>query len=475
MAIRINTNLFSLFVNRNLARAGQRLEESFKRLGSGEKINKSGDDPAGLANSHALRNKISGLQRNLINGNEGLNVTNVAESALGTVSEILQRLRELAVQAATATTSNDQRDLIQKEVTSLLDEIQRIATTANYNDKILLDGTFKDLRLQVGTRSGQSIPISIENTQTSVLGSVARVTGALPVDDQPIAGSGDLTINSKVVPATAADGVSTVNNTASAIAKAKAINAITNLTGVTAKVEATVAAGAGAVGAGSLNGTTSALIINGTNVGAVDFLAHDSNVALRERINSYSTLTGVTASLGGSGELVLTAADGRNVEITASGDAVSALGLAAGTSVVGGTLTLTSPNTIQVGGTAARIGFLPGQSTTFVDPDTAIEHLKMTTQDDAEEALERIDVAIQQVLGRRATLGAIQSRIDQTLDDISVNIENLTAADSRIRDADFAVETAEMTQAQIIQQAGVAILAQANVIPSMALSLLQKQ
>jgi flagellin len=474
MAIRINTNIFSLFVNRNLQRAGQRLDESMRRLSSGEKINRAGDDPAGLANSHALRAKISGLQRNLINGNEGLNLTNVAESALGNVSEILQRLRELAIQCSSDTISDSDRLLTQKEVDSLLAEIQRIATTSNYNGKQLLDGTFANLRLQVGTRMGQSIPVSIDDTRTSVLGSVARATGALRVDDQALA-AGEITINGQAVPASTSDGISVVGDTASAIAKAAAINSIAHLTGVRAKADPCVTTAGSPVGAGSLDGTASALIINGTNIGAIDFLGGDSNQLLRQRINSYSTLTGVTASIGSSGELILTAADGRNVQIAASGDAVAQLGLPAGTTVSRGTLTLTSSNTIQVGGSAlGRIGFTAGQATTLVDPATAIANLKVTSFDSAQAALDAIDAAMTQVLGRRSELGALQSRLNQTLDDVAVNIENLTGADSRLRDADFAAETARLTQAQIVQEAGVAILAQANVIPRMALNLLQQ-
>jgi flagellin len=137
-------------------------------------------------------------------------------------------------------------------------------------------------------------------------------------------------------------------------------------------------------------------------------------------------------------------------------------------------VSLSSAATINVGGTLALIGFTAGQAATFVDPATAISFLQLITADQAQAALDTIDVALQQILERRAALGAIESRLNTTIDDLMVNVENLTGADSRIRDADFAVETANLTQAQIIQQAGIAILAQANMIPQMALNLLQK-
>jgi flagellin len=480
MGIRVNENILSLFVNRNLARTNTRLERAFERLSSGEKINRSGDDPSGLANSQLLRAKITGLQRNLTNCNEGINLLSVAESALGGMNDILQRLRELAIQASSSTLSDDDRLLTQTEVDSLLEEIDRIATQANYNDKNLLDGTFQNLRLQVGTRMGQSIPISIEDSRTSILGSLARVTGALSVNATPLAGLGELTINGVTVPATAYDGVSTVDGDASGLAKATAINSITYLTGVRATAEDTVYADtAASIAGGSLDGVATSLTINGTNIGAVNFLSGDTSGILRERINSFASLTGVEASLGSSGELVLTAVDGRNFEVATTGNIADELGLLAVNgdvnAVARGTVTLKSSDTIQVGGTLALIGLTAGQATTFVDAATALANLRLTTFADAQTALDTLDTAIQQVLTRRTALGSIESRVNQTIDDLMVNIENLTGADSRIRDADFAVETAEMTQAQIIQEAGVAILAQANLIPSMALSLLQNQ
>jgi flagellin len=479
VGIRINTNIFSLLINRNLQRSSSQLETSYKRLSTGDKINQAGDDPAGLANSHALRAKIAGLQRNLINSNEGLNITNVAESGLSNITDILQRLTELAVQCSSETVNSDQRLLVQKEVDQQLAEIQRIATTANYNDKNLLDGTFANLRLQVGTRMDQSIPVSIRSAQTSTIGLTASVTGTSGVDANAIAGVGDLTINGQTVPASIADGISIVNNTSSAIAKAAAINSITNLTNVTATANPTVVSDAtAAISAGAIDGLASTLTINGTSIGAITFLPNDSDGRLREKINSYSSLTGVTASLGANGQLVLTASDGRNVQVATTGSIADELGLRAGdgdiNTVATGTVTLSSSDTIQVGGNMALLGLSGGQATTFVDPASAISNLNVTTSDNAQKALKTLAVAMQQILAQRADIGALEDRVSKTIDDLQLNIENLSGADSRIRDADFALETARLTQSQILQQAGIAILSQANNIPKMALDLLQK-
>lgn len=478
MGIRINENIFSLIVNRNLVRAGNNLEDSFRKLSSGSSITRAGDDPAGLATSHLLRGKIQGLQRNLMNSNEALNLLSVAESSLNNVTEILQRMRELAIQASNDTYDDSQRTLIQAEVDELLDEIQRISETANYNERALLDGTFKDLRVQVGTREGETMPIQIESAQTSVLGSAAVVEGLQWVSGSKIQGDGDLTINGSVIPMSEYDGISFSEGEASAIAKAKAINSMSYLTQVTATIGETVHQVDGAqVGSGTLDGVLNSLVINGTNIGPVDFVANDGDGVLREQINRYTSITGVTASLGSRGEMVLTAEDGRNIQVETTGGVASDLGLQVGggnlNTVVRGKLTLSSSETIQLGGAGVDlIGFNAAQSTTFVDTDTAIENLKVTTRDNAQRALLMIDIASKQVLRSRASLGALESRVNMTIDDLMVNIENLSSADSRIRDADFAIETSKLTQAQIIQEAGIAILSQANVVPRMALGLL---
>ncbi|MFP4380674.1 MAG: flagellin [Candidatus Sumerlaeia bacterium] len=479
MSIRINENIFSLFVNRNIARRGQDLDNAFRKLSSGEKINKSGDDPAGLANSHILRAKIQGFQRNLINCNEGLNLLSVAESSLSNVNDILQRIRELSIQAASDTVSDQQRSLIQEEIDAQLDEIQRIAEQSNYNNRNLLDGSFQDLRLQVGTRMDESMPISIASAQTSVLGSVAQVTGNQAVSTTPIIGNGDLLINNVVIPQSVFDEVSTINGDASALAKAKAINSVHSQTHVYAKADKTEYREAGSsIADGSLDGAATSLTINNVNIGSLNFAAGDANQTLRERINGLQSLTGVSARLGVGGELILEAEDGRNIHVQTTGSMADELGLLPGNGdvdiVATGTISLRSSDTIQVNGNTGLVGFTPGQATTFVDFATAIENLSVTTFDNAQAAIETVDAAFEQLTGQRTTLGALEGRINETINDIMVNVENLSGADSRIRDADFAVETANLTQAQIIHEASVAILSQANVIPRMALNLLEQ-
>jgi flagellin len=482
MGIRINENVFSLWINRNLTRVGDRLEDSYRKLSSGEKITRAGDDPAGLSSSQLLRSKITGLQRNQNNCNEGLNLLDISESALSGVTDILQRIRQLAIEASSDTVTDAQRGYLQTEVDELLGEIQRVATTTNYNGRNLLDGSFQGVCLQVGTREGETMPLAIEDIRTNILGSVAVLTAAQAVDATAIAGSGDLVINNVTIPASSYDEISRVDGAASALAKMNAINSMTYQTGVTAKVEPGVYSLSGAtIAGGSLDGVSSSLVINGVNIGPVDYVAGDTNGTLCTAINRNQTRTGVTASLGVGGELVLTAADGRNVEVSTTGSVGDELGLLTTNgdlnTVLRGTITLSSPRTILVSGANAQtlLGLAAGQTTAFVDPATAIKSLSIVTFEDAQRAIETIDVAAEQVLKRRSSLGALSSRVEQTLNDLMLNVENLSAADSRIRDADLAVETANMTQAQIIQEAGISILSQANVIPKQALTLLNNR
>lgn len=479
MGIRINENIFSLFVNRNLQRNDTRLDGTFRRLSSGEKITRSGDDPAGLANSHILRSKITGLQRNLINCDQGLNLLSVAESSLSNVTDNLQRLRELALQCANDTMTDEQRSLVQKEVDQVLDEIERIAVTANYNDKQLLDGTYTNVRLQVGTRINESIPLSIESVRINILGAVAQVTGANNVSPTAIAGTGDLVINNVPIPASEFDEVSTINGTASAIAKANAINSIQDKTNVTARVGATRhAVSDAAILGGGLDGENTALFINNVNIGPINFNEGDGTNVLVDRINGYTARTGVIASHGPDGELVLEAEDGRNVQLRTVGGVADDLGLAAEDgdidTVLTAKITLTSPDTIHVSNGSDLLGLAAGQNTTFVDEGTALENLRVVTTEEAQEAITMVDAALEQVISRRANLGALENRLNKTISDLQLNVENLYAADSRIRDADFAVETANLTQQQIIQEAGIAILSQANAVPRMAMQLLQQ-
>lgn len=478
MAISVVTNPLSLNAQRNLAKNGVALAKSLERLSSGLRINRAGDDAAGLAISEGLRSQISGLNQATRNANDGISLLSTAEGAVGEVTSILQRVRELSVQAASDTNSATNRATIQEEITQLTSEVDRIATTVEFNGTKLLDGTFTAKKLQVGAFANQTISVDFTSIRTSTLGQVATntstaVTAALA--------SGDVLINGTNVGASSTDSTSTVNATGSAIAIANAINTVSGTTGVTAAANATVVTGTAAVGAVTLDGSADKLTINGVNIGAVNVSANDSDGALRNAINAATNATGVVASLDGSNKLVLTAADGRNVDIqvasTAANTTALALNFAATDALTNagdhrGTVTLTGDKAFAIAGaTVASAGLTAGN--VALDTTTAINSINVTTQVGANTAITRIDSALRQINKNRASIGAITNRLESTVSSLQSIAENLSASDSRIRDADFAAETASLTRNQILQQAGVAILSQANAVPQAALTLLR--
>jgi flagellin len=481
MALPVNTNIASLNAQRNLQGSSLRLNKALERLSSGLRINRAGDDAAGLAISEGLRSQIRGLNQAVRNAGDGLSLIGTAESSIGSYTEMLQRIRELAIQSANDTNSVANRTALDQEAQQLLEEMQRIASTVEFNGTKLLDGTFVAKQLQVGAQGGQTITIDTGNLQTSVIGQTAEQLGAavnLAADPNDT----DIAINGVFITdfATYTDTVSSTLAVRSAITIAAAINAKTNLHNVTAEVEATSLNGGNAIAGGNIDPSTAQLKINGIDIfdSITTVLADDADGALRNAINLKSNQTGVTATLDSSDQIVLTAIDGRNINVS-SGAATIAdeLGFAATdtaiAATVGGKIRIRSHDDIVVSGsTPALAGF--GTTTYFKNPNLAINNLTISTVNGANLAIQQIDNALEQVNAMRAKLGAITNRLEYTIQSLQTVSENLSASDSRIRDADFAHETAELTKNQILQQAGVAILGQANTSTQAALQLLPR-
>jgi flagellin len=296
------------------------------------------------------------------------------------------------------------------------------------------------------------------------------------------ADAGYLAINGQYVGAsTGLDGVSTVSADGSALAKTAALNAAYGKTGVTATV---VAATYSAANVSALPGTATAVgdtfTINGVQIfggagNTITVQANDADGALRNKINTYSHLTGVVATLSGA-NIILTAADGRNINTVGVGATLLArTGLAVANTTTGGKVMLSSTSDFVITSTTANvIGFAAGAVAVTQNAATALSLVDVTTAAGAATAIQSLDSALAQVNTGRAQLGALTNRLENTITNLQTTIENLSASESRIRDADFAVETANLTRAQILQQAGVAVLSQANVSPQAALALLGK-
>jgi flagellin len=405
MSTTINTNINSLNAQRNLMSSAGSLATSMQRLSSGLRVNSAKDDAAGLAIAERFNSQIKGLTVGSRNANDGISLAQTAEGALGKVGDMLQRMRELAVQASNATNSKDDRKALQAEVSQLTDEVDRIAKQTTFNGKKLLDGSFAGAAFQVGANAGDTI-------------TVGKLTNS------------------------AATGLSQVAYGFDATASAVDASSVSTLTSIN-------------------SGTLSISTVGGTSVD-LGVVAAASSGAERmgqvvEAINRKTADTGVTAFLSqndsGTYRIDLMSSklntDGNAVSATLTGFSTATTGLATG--AMQSQLSATSTSTDSLG----------------------IDTLTIDTQRNAWVAIKKLDSAINQVNSARAQLGALQSRFDSATGNIAINVENLSASRGRIVDADFAQETANLSRTQILQQAGTAMVAQANKLPQSVLSLLQ--
>ena len=383
MALSINTNVASLNAQRNLTRSQGALNQSLERLSTGLRINSAKDDAAGLAISERFTTQIRGLNQAVRNASDGISLSQTAESALGELTNNLQRIRELAVQSVNATNSASDRAALNAEVIERIAVVDRIAKQTNFNGVKVLDGSFGTATFQVGANVGETISVSLTTDVTAAaIGNIITDEGAAfdmtTLEPDPVLGAVTLTF-SDATPAAigtvVVDGGSTVQEAADAINSA-------NIDGVSAFVSAG---------------------------GQVQLLTAEAGVTVVEA--------------GGGGNVV---------------------GLAA---------IDTQLDTLDATTTLAGVG--------------------VDTVAGANFAIARIDAALTDVNGLRGNLGAIQNRFESTIINLQTVSENLAASRGRIQDADFAAETAALTKAQILQQAGVAVLSQANAQPQLALSLLQ--
>ena len=468
----INTNISSLTAQRNLGMSQASLATSMQRLSSGLRINSAKDDAAGLAISERMTTQIRGSNQAARNANDGISLAQTAEGDLAQIGNNLQRMRELAVQSANATNSSSDRAALDGEVQALSAEIDRVSQNSSFNGNKLLDGSFTAQKFQVGANNtaNDSITIaSIASARTSVLGGytttkAGTVTTAALVD-------GALTLNGTSVGASAATSIPG-QSASSAYSIAAAINAVSGQSGVTATAQATTVTGAVQTAFTAIT-TGATLTVNGIQVGSIAAggaaPAQGANVAAA--INLVSSQSGVTASAAADGKVTLTAADGRDIALGAGWVAADS-GLTASATTVG-TVTLgsTSSAGITIAGTApASAGFTAG---TTLATATKISSMSVLTAAAATAALGTIDGALSTISASRASLGAYQNRFTSVVTSLQTTSENLSASRSRIQDADFAAETANLSRAQILQQAGTAMVAQANQLPQGVLSLLK--
>ncbi len=501
MAIVVNTNVASLNAQRNLVGTGKLLQRSLQRLSSGLRINSAKDDAAGLAISDRMNAQIRGLNQAVRNANDGISLAQTAEGALQESTNILQRMRELAVQSANDTNTASDRASLQKEVAQLQSELNRIANTTSFNGKVLLDGTFGTAKFHVGAESYQTINVTMGDMRATAIGT-NRLTQEYN-NDSIAAASGGTTngVASGTITISGAIGESTVDYAANATARdiATAINNASDSTGVTAKAM-TYAKIDNVAATGSIS-----LTLYGQNES--DGITVSANLTstsdltdLAKAINDVAGKTGISARLSDDkSAILLENSEGYDITMTSGAGSVQfdltgvkeagshATGddFFSSSSEVGNAVQVTAGNSATVGGsivfdsaksytvTAGASGALFDDTNAHASSLKDVGSIDIGSRDGANLAIDRIDSALASIDDLRADLGAVQNRFESTIANLMNVSENITAAKSRIVDADFAAETANLTKAQILQQAGTAMLAQANTVPQAALTLLQ--
>jgi flagellin len=497
MASVINTNISSLNAQRNLTTSQSALSTSLQRLSSGLRINSAKDDAAGMAISTRMSAQIRGLNQAARNANDGISLAQTAEGALGGITDSIQRLRELAIQSANATNSSSDRASLQAEAVQLTAEITRVASQTQFNGLNLLDGSFTSQAFQVGANANQTISVtSISDSRATALGghtlvADGTVTGNTVVSataastGNAIGAETDLTIQTNA--GTSSPISYAANSTAATIASA--INSAAGSLGVTA-----TATNSTTLASLSAAGTVSFTLFGGANstinTAAVSAVIADKNDLsnLVSAINGVQGSTGITAAFtttGSKASITLSTTDGRNIGI----DTFNNTAGGAGDTVVFGGSTLTdgaaaTANAVVTGmvslsSTKGPIATATANADVFASAGVnnssfqSLAALDLSTAANAQSAIGALDAALSQVNTSRGDLGAYQNRFSAAVSNLMSASENISAARSRVLDTDFAAETAAMTRAQILQQAGTAMLAQANSLPNSVLSLLK--
>jgi len=498
----ISTNIASLNAQRALSESQGDVQTSLQRLSSGLRINGAKDDAAGLAISTRFTSQINGLNQAVRNANDAISLSQTAEGSLNQTTDLLQRMRELAVQSANATNSSTDRTALQAEVKQLTAEVDRIATTTQFNGLNLLDGTYTSQAFQVGSNANQTVGITLTSARTSALGSETKALFTNSGGELGHGGAENATPASAVLAqvltyTVTPQGGSATASTVSVAAgdSAKTIASKVNASVPSINATATNKLEVEAISSGT-NGSSLIFEVNGTSLTVADLgaSATASGTAIAAAIQAESSLANLTVTDGANGTLTIANSTGEDItfELTGGTDTDVTVGVhgfaedgtatdvrtlekakSEGTTVTG-ILTYTSaePTTTVVNLNSSGT-ISAGNNATMSTSTTTIKTVDISTSTGAQSAIAVIDAALATVSSDRADLGAIQNRFESIVSNLSTNAENQSAARSRIMDADFAVETASLTRGQILQQAGIAVLAQANAAPQNVLALLQ--
>lgn len=487
------TNVSSLGIQRSLSETSRALDVSLQRLSTGYRINSAKDDAAGLQIANRLSSQISGLGVAVRNANDGISLAQTAEGALQQSTNILQRMRDLALQAANESNALSERSALQEEVAQLQQELTRIAETTSFAGRKLLDGSFASQAFQVGANAFENITIGLGNYRSDSLGSNVRdlVNGTLGAATSDQLGglleqAGALPDNAVSTQLTiAGQGTATFNVSGSARAVARAINRQSETTGVTADART-------ALQLTFSEDDVYSFDLYGANSEAVSIHAEvqDGDLGLlSEAINAKAVTTGISARIEG-GKLWLVSEGGDDIALESFLSAATGTATAQNFDYRGEEELTAALATLDDDSALRAIGvvrlssgktFSSQAAATTLDGSVAknssslerVSEVDLLTTIGAQTAIGMIDGALSGIDSARAELGAVQNRLEYTIANLENVAENLSAARSRIRDTDYAAEVSILVKNQILQQAATALLAQANQRPQAILSLLQ--
>lgn len=459
MALSVVTNTSSLQAQRSLTKSSEGLATSMQRLSSGLRINSAKDDAAGLQIANRLTSQINGLVVAQRNANDGISIAQTAEGAMQASTDILQRMRELALQSANGSNSNEDRAALQKEMSALQEEIARISNTTSFGGRQLLNGDFGTAQFQVGTNANEIISFSLSDIGADSIGQNAVKGGGTVFDNTVGTGTAfsQSTAASNAVVLTGNLGNASIDvSSLDAQGTADAINAAA--TGIKAEtsVTATITNLSSADAATVLTVGTDTFNLSDYNGSATELTSALGKSGINATYDSISN--SVTINQTGVAGIILDGDGSSTAELDGQiGDGTGA--------VVNSQINLTSSSTFTTSGSAEIV-------TAGASALDKVSDINLNTQVGAQDSLAVIDAALAGIDGQRADLGAVQNRFSYTISNLANIQENVSASRSRIQDTDFAVETANMTKNQILQQAGTSILAQANQLPQAALSLI---
>jgi flagellin len=468
MSLVINTNISSLMTQNNLNKSQSALSQATERLSSGLKINSAADNAAGFAISQQYTTQIGGLNQASSNASDAINLAQTAGSALDQVTANLQAIRDLAVQSTNGTYTDSDRASINQEVSQRLQEITRIANQTTFNGSNVLDGSMQTKTFQIGANVGQTISVSLgTSVKASAMGQVAEVTsgdiGTITLK------SGDLTVGGTAV----ASGTYTASTLAAAMQTAGGTG-VTAAVGTDGQIKVSNVAGSGAVAIGGTAATTLGLPSSVAASGSAETTnAGSALTGLPDLSSEGFSINGTSINLSGvssmqdlSDAINAAGVSGVSAAVNSAGNGINFYSSSAmkigdtGGNIIGTNATDASTGSTYASGSAASTG-------------GSLASGNVLTVDSANDLISRIDVALTTVSNFSAQLGAVQNRFQSTISTVQAQTTNLQSSQSTIQDADFASETAALSQAQVLQQAGISVLAQANSNPQQVLKLLQ--